>query len=112
MKWTFLVALAACHPAPAPAPIKETPSPAAPEPPKPTMEGVRVVTRNADGGVFALTGNRSTAMDHANAEMAKHCGGKDMFTIVQEGEEFLGDNSSVRSPSEWRVHYVCSHWSF
>lgn len=91
----------------------------------------RVVQRTQYGGVIALQGDRGKAMEDAHRQMAQHCGGGN-YTIVQEGEEVIGTDtsygessdyasnesgtraasdtsggSSTRQAVEWRVHYQC-----
>ena len=91
----------------------------------------RVIQRTQGGGVIELQGDRGKAMEQANQEMASHCGPNN-YTIVQEGEEVIGTDtsygertdsasndqgtaaasetqggSSTRNAVEWRVHYQC-----
>lgn len=79
------------------------------------MALARQVSRNAAGGVIALTGDATVARIGANAMMSAHC--KD-YQIVAEGEEVVGqdevrqaDGDAVGSTTpvtEWRVHYTCA----
>ena len=89
----------------------------------------RVVNRNQTGGVIALNGDRGKAMEQAHREMAAHCGPGN-YTIVQEGEVVVGQDTvartdqdtyehrdgtsstatgaaSTRDATEWRVSYQC-----
>jgi hypothetical protein len=91
----------------------------------------RVVQRTQYGGIIALQGDRGKAMEDAHRQMAQHCG-QNNYTIVQEGEEVIGTDtsygertdsasndqgtaaasetqggSSTRNAVEWRVHYQC-----
>jgi hypothetical protein len=95
----------------------------------------RIISRNAQGGIIELQGDRGKAMEQANQEMASHCGPGN-YSIVQEGEEAVGtdtiqqqqtqdtehtsrsgrtttDNqqttnvTSTRTATAWRVHYAC-----
>ncbi len=84
----------------------------------------RVVNRSQTGGILALQGNRSKAMEDAHVKMKQHCQGP--YTIVEEGEQVIGTDtvagsetyetqdgvateggSSTRQATEWRVKYVC-----
>ena len=84
----------------------------------------RVVNRSQTGGILALQGNRSKAMEDAHEKMKQHCQGP--YTIVQEGEHVVGTDtvhgeetyetqdgvateggSSTRQATEWRVKYMC-----
>jgi hypothetical protein len=95
----------------------------------------RVIQRNQAGGVIELQGDRGKAMEQAGMEMSAHCGPNN-FTIVQEGEEVVGQDTmvredtatdsktsrsgrrqstdsattttqSTRNATAWRVHYQC-----
>ena len=91
----------------------------------------RVVQRTQYGGVIALQGDRGKAMEDARRQMDTHCGAQN-YTIVQEGEEVIGTDTSygertdaasndtgtrsasetsggasTRQATEWRVHYQC-----
>jgi hypothetical protein len=85
----------------------------------------RVVQRTQYGGVIALEGDRGKAMEGAHREMAAHCGAGN-YTIIQEGEEVIGTDTSygestdydhhgsstaggesTRQATEWRVRYQC-----
>jgi hypothetical protein len=76
----------------------------------------RVVQRTQAGGVIELEGGRQAAMRQAQTEMESHCGPGN-FTIVQEGEESIGNDtlaaagnsqSTTRTATAWRVHYECN----
>ena len=89
-----------------PAPAK-TPPPSVEAPPP---GSARLVYRTADGGVLELDGDRSAAMKDASAQMTDHCG-DDNFTVVQEGEEAVGNDTvggEVTISTAWRVHYQCN----
>jgi len=85
----------------------------------------RTVQRTQYGGVVALEGDRGKAMEAAHDEMARHCGPGN-YTILQEGEEVIGSETSygertdydsegqstgggstTTNKTEWRVHYQC-----
>lgn len=95
----------------------------------------RVVRRDQTGGIIELQGDRGEAMKQANGEMNAHCGPNN-WTIVQEGEEVIGQDTytredtasdsktsrsgrrsstdtttaaatSTRDAVAWRVHYQC-----
>lgn len=67
------------------------------------------ISRTNDGGVIELVGERNTALERANTEMAKHCG-TDNYTITQEGEEAVdSDPCAIRPQTAWRIHYVCNN---
>ena len=76
----------------------------------------RVVQRTQVGGTIELSGDRGTAMDRANDQMASHCGANN-YTIVMEGDEptnadpsqhdDLGSGSAT-GHTAWRVHYQCN----
>ena len=70
-----------------------------------------LIHRDPSGGIFELGGNRNKAMDDARRQMADHCR-PDGFVITEEGEEEVGTDvswtrRSVRTATEWRVHYKC-----
>jgi len=68
----------------------------------------RVIQRMQMGGVIELSGDRSAAMKQADEEMAAHCGPNN-YTIVQEGEEAIAEESTGRrTATAWRVHYQCN----
>jgi hypothetical protein len=78
----------------------------------------RLIHRDVGGGVIELQGDRATAMDQANSEMASHCGPNN-YTIVEEGDEVVGTTyvqnsrngrraSSGSTATAWRVHYQCN----
>jgi hypothetical protein len=95
----------------------------------------KVISRNAQGGIIELQGDRGKAMEDANQQMAAHCGPGN-FSITQEGEEAIGTDTvqqqqtqdtehtsksgrttkddqqttnvtSTRTATAWRVHYAC-----
>lgn len=97
----------------------------------------RLVQRNQYGGVIALNGDRSKAMEQANNMMAQHCGPGN-YDVVSEGEVPVGTDTmsrsdtnygeqsanngqtsatqggatttsgtSTRTATEWRVQYQC-----
>lgn len=96
----------------------------------------RVISRTQSGGIIELQGDRGKAMEQANSEMNAHCGPGN-FTITQEGEEAIGQDTvqgtntqtdtatsrsgrrsstdqaqttttSTRTATAWRVHYQCN----
>ncbi len=72
------------------------------------MGTTREIQKSNDGGVIELVGERNTAIERANVEMAKHCG-SEQYTIIQEGEESVDtDPCAIRPQTAWRVHYVCN----
>ena len=52
----------------------------------------RVISRTQSGGIIELQGDRGKAMEQANSEMNAHCGPGN-FTITQEGEEAIGQDT-------------------
>ncbi|HEV7555748.1 MAG TPA: hypothetical protein VGO00_09855 [Kofleriaceae bacterium] len=95
----------------------------------------KVISRNKQGGIIELQGDRGKAMEDANQQMAAHCGPGN-FSITQEGEEAIGTDTvqqqqttdtehtsrngrttkddekqtevtSTRTATAWRVHYAC-----
>jgi hypothetical protein len=97
----------------------------------------RVIQRTQVGGVIELQGDRGKAMEQANQEMTAHCGPNN-YTIIQEGEEVVGQDTfvredtssgqntsrdgrrthsgstttgqaSTRDATAWRVHYQCNN---
>ena len=96
----------------------------------------KVIQRTQTGGIIQLDGDRGKAMEQANSEMSRHCGPGN-YTITQEGEEAVGTDTfvredtatdsavsrsgrrassdsttvgqtSTRTATAWRVHYVCN----
>src|SRR5207302_1247304 len=60
----------------------------------------RLVQRNQYGGVIALNGDRSKAMEQANSMMAQHCGPGN-YQIVSEGEVPVGTDTMARSDTSY-----------
>jgi len=72
------------------------------------MGRAKQIVKDNDGGVIELIGERNTALERANIEMAKHCG-SEQYTIFQEGEESVDTNPcAIRPETAWRVHYSCN----
>jgi hypothetical protein len=68
----------------------------------------RLIQRMQMGGVIELSGDRSAAMKQADEQMSAHCGPNN-YTIVQEGEEAIAEESTGRrTATAWRVHYQCN----
>lgn len=96
----------------------------------------KVIQRTQSGGIIQLDGDRGKAMEQANQQMSSHCGPGN-YTITQEGEEAIGTDTftredtaedtavsrsgrrastdsttvgqtSTRTATAWRVHYVCN----
>ncbi len=61
--------------------------------------GIRVVRESKTGGEIALLGGREGAMEKANAEMARKCGGPGTYEIVEQGEVVVGETSSTNTNS-------------
>jgi len=97
----------------------------------------KVIQRTQTGGVIELQGDRGKAMEQATQEMAAHCGGPGSWTVTQEGEEVIGQDTytredtaqdsktsrsgrrsstdttttgqtSTRNATAWRIHYQCN----
>ena len=97
--------LFACGGKPAPEPVKNV---APTSQVAPQGGGAKVIGRTNNGGVVELNGDREAAMKQALDEMRAHCG-PDAFTIVQEGEEAVRDESGTGPrTTAWRVHYQCN----
>ena len=60
----------------------------------------RVIQRTQYGGVIALQGDRSKAMEQAHKEMSAHCGANN-YQIVQEGEEAIGTDTFQNSDTQY-----------
>jgi hypothetical protein len=79
--------------------------------PQPTQM-TNVVMQTQAGGIIELNPkvDPDKAMHRATDEMTAHCG-RDNFTIIQEGEEAIGQDTTgttTRTLTAWRVHYVCN----
>ncbi len=64
----------------------------------------RVVHRQAGGGILALTGNPEEAIDDANRQMSRHCGGE--FHVTEE-RRVLPCQGKDLEKEELQIAYAC-----
>jgi hypothetical protein len=92
---------------------------------------IRVVKLTQEGGEIALLGDRDDAMEKAEREMARQCGGPGSFEVVEQGEVVVGQvtqtqgststqkgkhgsstgyssgTATTTDQTEWRVLFQC-----